>query len=149
MATCTEDSVSRLIYFTAMDMRRYAEKALKPFDLTMEQFHILKNTDMELGQSQRNLGEMVNKTPANMTRILDRLQTKGLITRQAAPTDRRTTLVLLTNKGHDLTHEVIGILEAFSGALVQGISQQKQDLVKNVLLKITENLQSMSDSDIQ
>lgn len=140
------DPLGRLIYFTAQDLKNLAEKMLKPSGLTLEQFHILKNMSHQAGLSQRELGEIVNKSPANITRILDRLQSKSLITRKENPNDRRASLVFLTDKGHLLISEVFGTLESFSMKVSQGINEQEQEIVKKVLNKMAANIKLMSEN---
>ena len=138
------ESLGRLIYLTAQDIKNYAEKQLKPFDLTLEQFHLLKQMSLDSGMSQRELGELVNKTPANITRILDRLELKNLVIRQSSPEDRRTSQVLLTEQGQALVKEVFEIFESFSNQLTQGTSEQEQQKTKKVLDKIGHNIKTMS-----
>lgn len=79
MSSCLHESVSRPIYLASQTMRNYAERKLKPFELTSEQFHLLKNTKHGHGLSQSALCEFVGKSLANNTRILDRLESKGIV----------------------------------------------------------------------
>ena len=102
MATCQSNSLGRLIYLTSQTMRNYVERVLKPFDLTGEQAHLLKNLDTATGRSQNELCELAGKSPANITRILDRLEKKKLIVRRENPDDRRSSLVLQTETGSRL-----------------------------------------------
>lgn len=138
------ESLGRLIYETAQDIKNFAEKVLKPYHLTLEQFHLLKNMSHEIGMSQRELGDLVNKSPANITRILDRLESKSLVRRTSSPEDRRTTVVLLTSRGLDQVKEVSDIFESFSSGLTADISDKEQTIAKNVLGRLSANLQSMS-----
>ena len=138
------ESLSRLIYETAQDIKNFAERILKPYGLTLEQFHLLKNMSAEVGMSQRELGDLVNKSPANITRILDRLESKSRIKRTSSPEDRRTTVVLLTPGGQEQVREVFGIFESFSSGLTADIPDNKQTITKDVLGRLSANLQSMS-----
>jgi len=145
MSGCKENSLGRLIYFTAQELSNFAEKVLKPYDLTLEQFHLLKNMPEDTGLTQRQICEVANKKPANMTRILDRLESKGLMVRRDNPEDRRAALVFLTKKGCELVEKVHGGFELYSNRFVQGISGQEQETAKNVLRKMSDNLQEMTD----
>jgi DNA-binding MarR family transcriptional regulator len=49
--------------------------------------------------TQQVLSQMLRCTPRNVTGLVDALQIAGLVTREAHPTDRRATLVHLTEKG--------------------------------------------------
>jgi len=140
-----ENSLGRLIYFTAQEMSNFAERVLKPYDLTLEQFHLLKNMPEDQGLTQRELGEVANKKPANMTRILDRLELKELMVRRENPGDRRAALVFLTEKGQNLVAQVHGGFERFSARLVQSISEEEQEVAMNVLHRMSQNLQEMTD----
>jgi DNA-binding MarR family transcriptional regulator len=143
--TCdSNESLGRLIYLTAQDIKNYAEKILSPYGLTLEQLHLLKNMSAEDGMSQRNLGELVNKTPANITRILDRLESKSLILRRSSPDDRRTSQVFLSKEGYILVRRVTGILESFSARLTAGVDREKQLATRATLDKIEQNLRTMS-----
>lgn len=142
---CTDtDSLGRLVYLTAQEIKNFAEKLLKPYDLTLEQFHLLKHMSRDSGMSQRQLGDLVNKTPANITRILDRLEQKNLIIRRSNPEDRRGTHVFLTTRGSRLIEEVFAIFESFSSQLTQGTTEREQQITKNVLKTIGRNIKSMT-----
>ncbi|MEN8136702.1 MAG: MarR family transcriptional regulator [Thermodesulfobacteriota bacterium] len=145
MTECREDSLGRLIYFTAQDMTNFAEKLLKPYDLTLEQFHLLKNIDIDSGISQRQLGEAANKTPANMTRMLDRMEVKSLVVRRADPDDRRASLVSLTGKGKALIEEVFGEFNSYSDGMLLGIAEGEQHIAREVLTKMAGNVQAMTE----
>jgi len=146
MSDCKENSLGRLIYFTAQELSNFAEKVLKPYDLTLEQFHLLKNMPADSGLTQRQMGEIANKKAANMTRILDRLESKELMVRRANPEDRRAALVFLTDKGRDLVEKVHGGFDCFSKQFVLGISEKDQDTTREVLNKMTTNLLEMNDA---
>jgi hypothetical protein len=79
MSSCLHESLSRPIYLTSQTIRNYAERILKPFDLASEPFHLLKNRKHGHGLSQSALCGLVGKSPANITRILDRLESKGIV----------------------------------------------------------------------
>ena len=143
MRTCTEESLGRLIYHTAQDIRNMAEKILYPYDLTVEQMHLLKNMSLETGITQKALGGMVNKTPANLTRILDRLEAKALIQRQPDPGDRRVYLVFLTEKGVALVKDVHETFQTFSARMVHSISDEMQHTARACLKAMNANIAQM------
>lgn len=143
MGCCKEESLGRVIYFTAQDMHNFAEKILKPFGLTLEQFHLLKNMPVGEGLSQRKIGEIVNKRPANMTRILDRLELKELVVRRNNPQDRRASTVFLTEKGRDLIEAVLVVFESFSSRFTDGISVEDRQVVRVAMERMSANIKKM------
>jgi DNA-binding MarR family transcriptional regulator len=138
-------SIGRLIYLTSLNLRNYAEKILNPYDLTVEQFHLLKNTSMVTGYSQNQLCDHVGKKPANITRILDRLEKKQWIKRQVHPTDRRSSLVFLTKQGEQMVNRVSEHFETYSSRFIQGVSRDEERIFREVLNKIDGNIQKLMD----
>jgi DNA-binding MarR family transcriptional regulator len=119
-----------------------AEKILYPYDVTVEQMHLLKNMSVDAGITQKALGGIVNKTPANLTRILDRLETKALILRRPDASDRRVYLVFLTDKGMALVKDVHETFQSFSDRMLHGI--ERQQLVRTCLEIMGENIEQMT-----
>jgi DNA-binding MarR family transcriptional regulator len=62
--------------------------------------------------SPRQLADQVGLTPSTMTALLDRLEHAGLAMRHAHPTDRRMSLITLTERGHDLIAQMRAWLAA-------------------------------------
>jgi DNA-binding MarR family transcriptional regulator len=147
MCTHSEDEpLGRLIYHMAQDLGNYAEKILNPFELTLEQLHVIKTLPLKQGMTQKDIGAAVNKTPANITRLLDRLEEKNLIERRRNPEDRRATLVFITKNGTKMTEKVTKILEAFSAKFLQGVTDREQQIIRTAFSKMTANLQKIKNS---
>lgn len=144
MKPCNEESIGRLLYVTAQTMTLHAEKVLKPYDLTVEQLQLLKNIDEDNALSQSQLCEIVQKSAANVTRILDRLEKKNCVRREKNPADRRSILLFLTVQGRELVDEVSSLLESFTEQLTRGISNQEQVLLVQLLNKMQDNLGELS-----
>ena len=140
----TKQPLGRMIYFMAQDIRNLAEKVLSPHELTLEQFQTLKILGQNTGLTQRQLGLETNKNPANMTRILDRLAMKSLITRQADPNDRRAYLVFLTDQGRALLEEALVVFDSFSARLHLGITGPMQQMTRKVLAIMAANIETMT-----
>ena len=145
MKRCNEESLGRQIYITSQEMRNFAERVLKPYDLTLEQFHLLKNMSLDAGMTQRQICNLTSKTPANMSRMLDRMESKSLVARRENPSERRASLVFLTTKGESLVEEVLEVFESFSSKLTKGITESERQIVRNALAKIARNTQKMSE----
>lgn len=144
MASC-EESFGRLITLTSQAMRSYADKSLKSYDLTIEQLQLLKQLEVDAGHPQKTLCVLSSKSPANITRILDRLEKKKRIIRRPNPDDRRSSLVFLTPEGERLRAEVVTLFEGLRSELVRGIAEERQEVAIGVLKAITENIVRMSD----
>lgn len=145
MESCQDESIGRLIYKTSHILRNYAENLLNPYDLTVEQFHLLKQTSLDNGISQNIICQLVEKKPANITRILDRLEKKKWVKRRPNPSDRRSSLVFLTEEGERIIDEVSTLFDSYSGWFVEGISLEDEVVFRSVLEKINSNINRLTD----
>ncbi len=71
--------------------------------------------------TQRQLSQTLKCTPRNVTGLVDALQAAGFVTRTPHPTDRRATLVTLTDHGH-------AVASAWSAEHRQGAGQLFDDI---------------------
>ncbi len=138
------DPLPRLIYHTAQDLKNIGEKTLAPYDLTIEQLHPLKTVSFSQGITQRQLGDECNKSPANLTRILDRLEKKSLIERRNDPNDRRATLVFLTRQGESLIAEVTELFDSLTEKVTAGITDKDQQIIRQALHTMATNLETIN-----
>src|SRR4051812_20920151 len=82
----------------AMWARMANELASRGHDLTFSQYITLKK--LALGTAGvTDLARAADLNPGAMTRLLDRLETKGLVAREADPADRRALHIQLTEIG--------------------------------------------------
>jgi DNA-binding MarR family transcriptional regulator len=144
MTQYDEQPLGRTIYFLAQEIKNVAEKVLAPYDLTLEQFQTLKVLSSASGMTQRQLGQAINKNPANMTRILDRLEAKSLTVRQADPADRRVYLIYLTDRGLALRDKVIKVFDKFSTGVHAGLSKEMKRTTRKVLERMAANVEGMA-----
>lgn len=103
----------------------YFSKNLKKFGLNPPKFNLLmliKHIGKERGISQTQLGNNLFVSAANITKLIDGLERKGLVRRIPSPKDRRVNLIKITREGSTLLDEVWpgyvtalnSILEGFS-----------------------------------
>jgi len=121
-------------------MKNKLAKALKPYNVTQEQWPLLIRLWVKDGVSQKELSEKCFKDQPTTARILDKLERRGLIRRQANTEDRRVSLIYLTSEGHDMRGPLIPIARQALEQALQGLSEQEQDQLKNLLNRIGGNL---------
>lgn len=92
---------SFLLDRTARKVKQYAQKRFKSgeFDVTVDQWLILKNLSENGKLSQTQLAGLVFKDHPTLTRILDLLCKKGYVARVPHPQDRRSFQLNLTEAG--------------------------------------------------
>jgi DNA-binding MarR family transcriptional regulator len=113
---------------TADLLKRQATELLGPFGVTTQQFNVLRilRGGGEDGLPTLEIGDrMVEQTPG-VTRLLDRLEAKGLVRRQRCPKDRRQHLCWITAQGLDLLGELDGPVLKSNQESLKGLSADEQ-----------------------
>lgn len=77
----------------------------RPYDLSTPQYAILFHASREGVPLSQLCAEMLADN-SNLTRLVDRLEARGLVRRAASPHDRRVSLVQLTDEGEALIKEL-------------------------------------------
>ncbi|MBA4302571.1 DNA-binding transcriptional regulator, MarR family [Algoriphagus alkaliphilus] len=92
---------SFLLDRTARKVKQYAQHQFKTgeFDVTVDQWLVLKNLSENELLSQTELANLVFKDHPTLTRIIDLLCKKGYVERVPHPQDRRSFQLLLTESG--------------------------------------------------
>ena len=83
---------------------RAAETAMRPHGLTSVQWAPLMIISRGGNPTAASLARDLNTDTGAMTRMLDRLEAKGLLQRTRSSTDRRVVELTLTDQGRELTH---------------------------------------------
>lgn len=85
---------------------KLANQSFAQLGLTSSQFDIIATLGNTDGMSCKELGEKTFITKGTMTGVLDRLESKQLLTRCPVPGDRRLYLIKLTEQGQALFEKV-------------------------------------------
>src|ERR1700755_3490832 len=80
--------------------------AFAAHDVTPSQVRAIRVLDAHGGVRSKELAEHLRIAPRSATEVVDALEAKGLVSRSTDPTDRRATLVALTDRGRELSEEV-------------------------------------------
>ena len=78
--------------------------------LTAVEASALSHLAMSGPLTQRHLGDRVGLSTGAVTGLVDRLEGHGVCRREPHPTDRRSSYVTLTPRGHDVLAEATGDL---------------------------------------
>ncbi len=116
-------------------------RAFGEFDVTPEQWAILKTLWEEEGITPKELADRTFKDKPTTNRMLKRLQAKGLIVRRAHPEDRRSYQVFLTEQGWLLKDELIPRAKQYFEKATRGIEAEQINEMKKLLNQIYDNLQ--------
>jgi DNA-binding MarR family transcriptional regulator len=119
---CLHEKTLVNIVFTYNWINSNLKKAFDPFNITVQQYNILRILRGQCKPATVNLlkDRMLDKM-SDTSRIVDRLLQKELVERKTCPKDRRAVDISITQKGLDLLSEIEDSYEAkkvFRGSLL-------------------------------
>jgi DNA-binding MarR family transcriptional regulator len=103
-----EQEVYLNLWRTYDRLRQLEDELFTRFELTAQQYNVLRLLRGEHPHKLPTLslaGRLVSRAP-DITRILDKLESRGLIERERPPEDRRTVRVGITVKGLELLRQL-------------------------------------------
>lgn len=127
------------ILFTASWLRNRVAATIKPFDLSPEQFNVLRivRGQKKQGIRAKDISLRMLERNSNTTRIIDRLEGKGLLQRLPSERDRRERLIVLTDEGYALLTE-IDVSWEYDNPHTAPISEEEAKIVSDLLDKMRE-----------
>ncbi len=135
---------SFLLDRTARKVKQYAQQKFKQngFDVTVDQWLILKNLSENDSLSQTELAQLVFKDHPTLTRIIDILCKKGHVERLPHPLDRRSFQLLLTESGKSKVGELRPQISAIRQKAWENLGGNDFNEFKRILDTIYKNLES-------
>lgn len=107
------------IIYTYNWLRSYQEKLLKPYDITMQQFNILRILRGQFPNPAniKLIRERMLDKMSDCSRIVEKLRIKKLVDRKICPNDRRHVDVLITDNGLELLHKIDPLIAKMDNVL--------------------------------
>lgn len=145
-----EFGIGFLINKTALHFRLAALQAFKQdkHDITPEQFAILYILSFNDGMYQRQLSKLTLKDRPNITRLLNILEEKGLLYREADPENKRIFKIYITEKGRNTAKEVHKTLLSIKAQSSIDITEEEQVFFKKIMEKFCKNLEGLFELQI-
>ena len=128
----------------AMWARMASELACRGHDLTFSQYMTLKK--LSAGTSGvTELARAAELNPGAMTRLLDKLASKGLLTRESDPDDRRAVHVSLTAAGRTIWADIDKCGMRVRDTALAGLSDSERNTMTALLERVRVNLTTATD----
>ena len=90
----------------------------------------------------KSLSERCGLAITSLTTMLERMENHGLISRVQAETDKRKTLLYLTEKSRSLKSEYDAVSEKMSAIYYEGFSDKEVTQFEHYLERIRKNLEA-------
>ena len=106
-----------------------AEDQLVAMGLSGRQYSVLAVLSSDAPPSQQDLAGLCGLLPAQIVPVIDEMERRGLVTRQRSETDRRRSVVNLTDKGREALAEA----DALGRRLVDELEPKAVDVIVRTL----------------
>lgn len=125
------------ILYTQNVISEKFNEILKPYDLSTEQFNVLRILRGQKGHPANMCviqERMIAKT-SNTTRLVDKLLAKDLVTREVCPDNRRKMEVSITQKGLDLLASLDPLVVEHEKSFTQNLTEAELQELNKLLEK--------------
>ncbi len=122
-------------------LRCQVGRQLKHLNITSEQLVVLVRLWEQDGLSQKELADKIYKDQANTTRILDKIEKKGLVRRVDALNDRRAYLIYLTDEGKRCVEQCNPLVLNIKAKMFNGLTDNDSAALRRTLDTISRNLE--------
>lgn len=126
------------ITYTSIVIKDSIAAPLKPFDISIEQFNVLRILRGQKGNAA-NLQDIQNRMVSKMsntTRLVDKLILKGFVERFICKKNRRKVEIFITPSGLDLLKEIDPIIDATEANLTSSLTIEELKTLNNLLTKL-------------
>ena len=130
--TATTEEIFQLVVELSRRLLADLEAQLSRYDLTPPQALLLR----QLGDPMpmKDVAGRLHCDPSNLTGIVDRLESRGLVERRSPAGDRRVKRLVLTSEGRRVKDDVDRIVQGFPGLL--DLPSPDRDMLRDGLARI-------------
>lgn len=143
---CANDSVGYLMRRVLLALTQDTDKRLDPHGLTHAQWGPLFLIRKSGSSTVAELARELQMDPGAMTRLLDRLEAKGLCKRVRSTDDRRVVNLALTPEGRKAADMVPVALAQVMNAHLAGFSKAEWQTLKGFLQRMLDNAETCRDA---
>jgi DNA-binding MarR family transcriptional regulator len=133
------ESVGHQLVSLMVQMRREVEKRMAQHDLTDAQWKPLYMLKLGRATTAIELAREMDIDAGAITRMLDRLESKGLIERVRSEADRRVVHLRLTAAGEHVARKVPFVLASVNNDFLRGFSEAEWKQLRRLLGRMADN----------
>ena len=151
MSAALEDDFLTLLCDVARHIRTYGDQLAEAHGITRAQLIILARLERQPDLSQNELAAIAEVTPMTIARLIDRLETLGMVERCSDPADRRIWRLRLTPAAAPLLREIKNFCAKLHNAATKGIEPAVVKTMATGLRRMKANVSSrrVTESNLQ
>jgi DNA-binding MarR family transcriptional regulator len=119
-----------------LDLEELHREELGPIGINGRELAVLLLLQAREPESQQQAAARLRVDRTTMVGMLDGLEAKGLVARQAASEDRRRNVVALTEAGHQTLGTALRASDEAEGRLLDGLEDVEQSQLRALLTRV-------------
>ena len=137
-------------YFAAVQRQNQINLAqvLRPLGLTAHGWRVLSALFEKDGQTVGQIAEITVLDRSGLGRLLEQMETEGLVERTSAPDDGRAVLIRLAAGGKKRHAAALPVISAHYRRLLRGVADKDFKTLIQLLRRMKANALMMSDTSI-
>lgn len=140
-----DKDIGYILHRAAMSAKCKFSYQLNEIGITPGQFMVLKEIynhqkeTSETGMAPACIADRLQFDRPTMTGIIDRLEAQEWAVRTVNPRDKRSCLILLTDKALDKLKQLDEISVENEQRILKGFEEEEKETLKNYLLRVIDN----------
>ena len=139
-----QEQVSTLVFHVGRELRTALDRRLTNHGLTSQQAALLLLSRLLREPNPIKLAERLGTDTAGMTRLMDRLESKGLIFRKTNPDDRRSIVIALGPKSRHVLPRLIPEFRNVEDGLLDGFNKHEVEQLSTLLRRLLKNARNLN-----
>lgn len=137
MAFDSDIPTAPLVSLLYRNQNKFLNKKLKDVELSSGLYPLLIKSYKNDGISQEELASSLHVNESTITRNLDKLEKKGLITKTP---EKRKKIISVTEDGAEIAQKIMGYDDKWDETIKKSLTESEYDYFKKLLKKICEDL---------
>lgn len=129
-----------VLHDVARLMRTRFDQRARARGMTRAQWVILARLSRQPGMSQNELAAICEVEPISIGRLVDRLESRGLVERRPDPADRRVNRLHLLPAAQPILEEITSYRDTLTEEILDGLDEPARTALLDALLHIKNKL---------
>lgn len=134
------ENLGALLNDASRAVRRRFEHLTAEHGLSVPQWRLLRYILMNGPCNQSILADLLDVEPISVSRMIDRMEQSGWLTRQPHPDDRRARIIVPTDKARSVAPQARATAERVYAEALSGLPDSQRRALQSALLAIAANL---------
>jgi DNA-binding MarR family transcriptional regulator len=119
---------------------------VRPLGATLQTWRVLAALHERDGRRMGDLSETTSIEVSTLTRLVDNMEEKGLVTRRRDAADARAVTLHAAPAGRRMTRIILPIAERYEKVALEGFSEAEAAVLKTALRRLFDNMDGLRKS---